>query len=235
MNTSRITLLASCGLVASVLAAAALAGDPQPAGGNAEPKQGKPVQVNNVPPVPATPAAVREIVYARPFTLAKGYTHEWRKDKPQVDAGYVVVIRANSDYLFPRQVAMPLLMVGNQTAEPMNVGYASGTLVAIVPAARKADGSVDLDLTAAPIYFAQPILAESVDQAAADEQLAFARASGVAAMPKAAVQAAAARGGDAVVLADREALDHLIGSLVRTYAGDETARADELEGKPATK
>ncbi len=231
MHTNRSSLFLSCGaLTACVVAASALAAADAQQQAPAT-QRGTPAQVNNVPAIPPTPTAVRELVYARPFTLTASYQHEYRKDRPLVDAGYIVVLRANNDLLFPRQVAMPILMVGNQTAEPMNVGYASGTLVAIVPASKKADGSVDLDLGAKPIFFGQPMLPESVDQATADGQLRFAADSGIRPLSAAAVQAALAKGGATVALADREALDRLLGGLVRTYAADEVERADELEGK----
>ena len=34
------------------------------------------------PPVPATPAAVEQVVYARSFELDQGFRHEWRSERP---------------------------------------------------------------------------------------------------------------------------------------------------------
>ncbi|MFO0828194.1 MAG: hypothetical protein U0572_08590 [Phycisphaerales bacterium] len=190
-----------------------------------------PKQEVHVSPIPATPAAIQELVYARPFTLDQSYVHDYRREKPQVDAGYIIVVRADSDLLRPRQVAQPVLMVGAQVAEPINIGYASGMLVAIVPAPKKADGTVDLDLSKTPIYFGQPDLPETIDQARAEAQRRFAEQSGIKVAAADAVQTARTRGGEIAKLANREALDHLLGALVRTYAADETQRADDLEGK----
>ncbi|MBL9148343.1 MAG: hypothetical protein JNM94_06580 [Phycisphaerae bacterium] len=187
--------------------------------------------VVGVAPVPPTPASIGELVLVRPFTLTTGYVHEWRKERPTVDAGVIVVIRANPELIRARQVAQPVLVVGSQTAEHMNDGYASGTLVAIVPATRKADGSVDLDLEAQPIWFAAPELPEAVDAAWIATQRTIADRSSIAPAAKGVVQAAATRGGTTLTLADRDALDKVVGALVRTYAPDETERADALEGK----
>jgi hypothetical protein len=190
--------------------------------------------VSNTPPIPATPAAVLELVEARPFVLASPERQEWRKADPVVKAGWLVVVRVASDYVRPRQVAQPILMVGATIAEPLNIGYASQMVVAIVPSAVKDDGSLALDLAAEPIYFGQPMLPETVDQATAEGQRDFALRSGIAPLGAAKAAAAVAKAGaDAakpIVLADREALDKVAGGLVRIHAVDESQRADELEG-----
>jgi len=211
-------------LMTTIAAAAMLAAD-------VSPQQATPKQITDVSPIPTTPAAIRELVLARPFTLERGYVHEYRKEKPQVDAGMIIVVRVDSDLARARQVAQPVLMVGAQVVEPMNVGYASGFLVAIVPAQRKTDGTVDLDLAKTPIYFGQPELPETMDQVWVDAQRRAADASGLKPVAGGVAEAALARGGTIAKLADREALDRAIGALVRTYAVDETERADQLEGK----
>jgi hypothetical protein len=218
-----LTSILSIAAVGTLLAAA-----PQSAPAPAKDRAGN---VVGVAPVPQTPAAIGELVLVRPFTLTTGYVHEWRKERPTVDAGVILVVRANPELIRARQVAQPVLVVGSQTAEHMNDGYASGTLVAIVPATRKADGSVDLDLSAQPIWFAAPELPEAVDAAWIATQRTIADREPIAAAAKDVVQAAATRGGAALALADREALDKVVGALVRAYAPDETERADALEGK----
>jgi len=189
--------------------------------------------VNNTPPVPATPAPIIELIEARQFTLATSFTQEWRKDSQPIGAGYVLVMRVSSDYVRPRQLAQPVLFVGSTVAELMNIGYESGFVVAVIPSARNEAGAFELDLTKSPIYFGQPMLPESVDAAIAQQQLQLATRAGITAMSAAAVDAANEKSGVAapVALADREALDQLAGSLVRTYAVGEAQRADELEGK----
>ncbi len=184
-----------------------------------------------LPPLPATPAGIVELVEVREFHLTQAYEHRFSKEKPMVDSGYIVVLRASSDLLAPRQVEMPVLMVGTTAVEPMNVGFASGTMVAVVPSTVKADGTLTLDLAATPIYFAPPMLPEQLDAAFAARQLQLAERSGIAPQPAAAVQQAKTRAGAVLHLADRDALNRILGGLVRRYAADESEIADGLEGK----
>lgn len=184
-----------------------------------------------LPPIPATPAGIVELVEVREFHLAQPYEHRFSKEKPMVDSGYIVVLRASSDLLAPRQVEMPVLMVGTTAVEPMNVGFASGTMVAIVPSTTKTDGSLVLDLSVSPIYFAPPMLPEQLDAAFAAQQLQLAERSGLTAQPAGVVQQAKTRAGAKLELADRDALNKVLGGLVRRYAADETEVADALEGK----
>lgn len=184
-----------------------------------------------LPAVPATPAAITELVELREFRIAEAYEHRHSKDKPSVSAGYLMVIRAPSEYLAPRQVEMPVLMVGSMPVEPMNVGFASGLLVAVVPSALDAQGKLALDLARTPIYFAPPALPEQIDEAFGKQLLGLATRSGVVAQSADALARAKTAGGAAVAVANRDALNKIAGTLVRTYAVDETDVADALEGK----
>jgi hypothetical protein len=191
-----------------------------------------PKQIDNMSKIPATPAAAGTLVVARPFTLDRAYAHEWSKEQPQVDSGMIIVVKVNDlEMLRPRQVAQPVLMVGAQVVEPMNVGYASGYVVALVPAPRKADGSIDLDLTKTPIFFGAPELPETIDQTWADAQRKSAESFGVRPASNQEVTAAKTAGGALAHATDRKALNATVGALVRHYAADETERADSLEGK----
>src|SRR5690606_11950668 len=82
---------------------------------------------------PSLPAAVDAVVVARPFQLQTPYTHLWRKEQPAVASGYLFVLRVNPHLVRPRQTAEPVLYVGNQTAERLNVGDDHGNIVVIVP------------------------------------------------------------------------------------------------------
>lgn len=186
---------------------------------------------SELPAVPATPAAITTLVDLREFHLAQPYEHRFSKEKQSVTAGYLIVVRAPSEYLAPRQVEMPVLMVGTTPVEPMNVGFASGQLVAIVPSPVDAQGKLTLDLAKTPIYFAPPALPETIDLEFAKKQLALAERSGILATDANVLAAAKTVGGATVELANREALDLLAGSLVRRYAADEVEVADALEGK----
>ena len=94
---------------------------------------------------PPTPAAIDEVVYARSFELDQGYKFEWRKEQPLVKKGVILVLKVDPDLVYPRQIAEPVLYVGDQTAERVNIGYKSGHVVAIVPG--------EVDLNKAMIWF----------------------------------------------------------------------------------
>ena len=121
-------------------------------------------------PAPALPADTLatsiELLYARPFLLDAPAVHASRAGQPTYAAGVLLVIEVGDRSLIhPRQVAMPILYVGDQTAERLNTGHESGRLVVIVPSVPDGDGGVALDLTTTPIFFGTPGLPEQVDAA----------------------------------------------------------------------
>ena len=133
------------------------------------------------PPLPAvTPVGGVTLIAARPFTLEVPYVHDWRAERPQVQAGVLLVLGVDPDLVHPRQGLEPVLYVGDQTAERINAGHESGHLIAIVPAPLDGSGQVALDLSKAPIYFGAPALPEQVDAATVAKELAAARARGIA-------------------------------------------------------
>lgn len=182
------------------------------------------------PPVPATPLAVAEVLSIRPFVLERGYEHLFSADRPLVDAGFLVVLRVAPDAVYPRQVAAPILMAGERTLEPLNVGYPSGVVVAILPAPRGPKGEPAIDWSTTAFHIAAPGLPEAVDARAAAERSAAAAKAGIAPLAETARTRALRQGGSMLRLADREALDREAGTLVRRHAPDEAERADALEG-----
>ena len=106
------------------------------------------------PVVPKTPAAVTDLVFARSFTLAKGYKYNWSKERPMVTSGTLVVLKVDPKLVIPRNTAEPVLYVGNQTVQRLNQGDKSGHVIGIVPG--------KIDLTQAPIWFGSPQLPERV-------------------------------------------------------------------------
>lgn len=170
------------------------------------------------PAVPSTPARVDELVYAAPFTLREGYAYDWRAERPLVTKGYLVVLRVQPALVYPRQIAEPVLYVGNQTAERLNVGYRSGHVVAIVPG--------DVDLAAAPIWFGTPALPEQVNARAINAERQRAASAGIRAVPTTLV-ARALRA--PLVLASKTDLLHEAGTLVELYASDEEDLARALK------
>jgi hypothetical protein len=109
---------------------------------------------DDVRPLPKTPSAVIDIVFARPFTLEKGYTYTWNEERPIVRSGILVVIKVNPDLVIPRNSAEPVLYAGNQTVQRLNHGHKSGHVIAIIPG--------EVDLTRDPIWFGRPELPERV-------------------------------------------------------------------------
>jgi len=170
------------------------------------------------PAIPDTPASVNEVLYARPFQLDKGYHTTWGKDRPIVTSGYILALRVNPDLVYPRQVAEPVLYVGNQIAERVNIGYESGVVIAIVPG--KIAGKDRLDLTKAPIWFGTPELPERIDQAAIDAERKMADRAGIQPIAGARVRSALTRGGGILHLQDDRALYAQIAPIVAEYSGE---------------
>jgi hypothetical protein len=167
-----------------------------------------------VPRVPATPAAVEDLVYAAPFTLKEGYVSDWRLERPLVTRGHLVVLKVAPDLVFPRQTAEPILYAGDQTVERLNAAYPGGYVVAIVPGGA--------DLGRAPIWFGTPGLPEAVDADRVRAELARARAAGIQPLPAERVRAVTREGLD---LADKLELLREAEALVELYAPGETDRA----------
>ncbi|GIW74611.1 MAG: hypothetical protein KatS3mg103_1133 [Phycisphaerales bacterium] len=133
------------------------------------------------PQIPATPAAVQDIVFAQPFVLDQGEVSTWRAERPMVTSGYILVLKVNPDLVYPRQSAEPVLYVGDTTAERLNVGYRSGYVVAVVGA--PIEGQDALDLAKAKIWFGTPELPERVDAARIAQESALADAAGIKPFP----------------------------------------------------
>lgn len=160
------------------------------------------------------PAPVHDplrLLAARPFVLDAPYVHEWRAERPEARAGYVLVLGCDPELVAPRQTAEPVLCVGERTAERVNAGTPLGTLVVVVPAPLAPDGSVGLDLATEPIWLAAPELPERVDAAWIAAQRASARP---APFPAGVVATALAAGGSELRLADRWDLDLELARIV---------------------
>ena len=114
------------------------------------------------PALPATPAPVIDVLHAQPFQLEQPFAFSWRKERPLVTEGIVLVLKVDPALVYPRQTAEPVLYVGDQTAERVNVGYSSGHVVAIVPAHE--------NLSTSPVWFGTPALPEQIDKARIAEE-----------------------------------------------------------------
>ncbi|MEW5788564.1 MAG: hypothetical protein AB1899_11995 [Pseudomonadota bacterium] len=175
------------------------------------------------PALPATPAAVTEVLYARPFTLDEAYTHLWRQEQPQVRDGMLLVVKVDPALVYPRQVAEPVLYVGNQTAMRLNVGYPSGIVVALVP------GMDNLPAAGADIWFGTPRLPETITARTLAEERG--RAAHLAARAGSETGGALLKGGAPLRARNLPALLGEAAQLVRQHAPDEAALADGLAGQ----
>ena len=177
------------------------------------------------PTIPATPAAVDGLVYAQPFTLDEGYQFDWRRERPVVTSGYLLVLKVNPALVYPRQVAEPVLYVGDQTAERVNVGYRSGYVVAIVPG--------EVDLTETPIWFGTPELPERADANNIASERSLAESAKIKPFGADTVNLALALGGQRMQARNRAQLLQHVATLITTYSPVEQSLAEGLA--PASK
>jgi len=206
-------------LVVSTLALAFLATVSMVNAGEPAASSAAPPSVTELPPaIPPTPAAVDGVIYARRFTLEKGYTFRWCQDKPVVTAGYLLVLKVNPDLVFARQRAEPVLYVGEQTAERLNHGYPSGHVIAIAPG--------DLDLNKALLWFGTPDLPERVDTNMAKAELNLAKAAGIEPFSAKKIETALAQGGKELNGATIVDVLRVAAGLIREYSPEEEHIAD---------
>jgi hypothetical protein len=170
------------------------------------------------PQTPTTPAAAIDLQYVRSFTVETRYHHEWRADKPEVKSGVILVISVDPALVYPRQGYEPVLYVGDQTAQRLNVGYPSGQVIAIVPG--------DVDLKKAPIWFGSPELPERLTAEMIKTQREAAEKTGIKPFDAKKVNEAIKRGDEPLKVADRGYLHAEAALLIYEYAPDEKDRAD---------
>ncbi|HVP13395.1 MAG TPA: hypothetical protein VMV94_19640 [Phycisphaerae bacterium] len=169
----------------------------------------------------SSPAGVDNVVYARYFTLDEGYPYYWSVERPTLTTGTLLVVKTEKPPAIPRQVAGPVLYVGDSPAWRLNQGYESGYLVVIVP------GKVDLGQ--APIWFGESGLPQQVDRATAQVQLALAEKAGIGPFSGERVKSALAAGGEAVKAADlRALLREEVAGLIVKYSPQEEQLARDL-------
>jgi len=171
------------------------------------------------PDIPSTPAAVDNLLYARTFELEKGEKFFWSKEKPMMTTGTLLVLEADKALVIPRAVAMPVLYVGDRTAQRVNDGHKSGRVIAIVPG--------EVDLLKDPIWFGTPDLPANVDAKMAKAERSLADAAGIKPFPEKKVKAALAKGGETIKTKDMHALlRDEVAELILEYSPDEKHLAD---------
>jgi hypothetical protein len=139
------------------------------------------------PETPKTPAAAADILYARSFTLERGFKYIWSKERPKVTTGTLLVLEVDPALVVPRSIATPVLYVGDQPAQRVNHGHESGRVIAIVPG--------EVELTKAPIWFGAPGFPFLTDAATARSERVLAENAGIAPFTEKKVSVARGRGG----------------------------------------
>ena len=171
------------------------------------------------PPVAKTPAAVDEVVYARPFTLNDGFRFDWTNEPFQVTKGTILVLKVDPKLVIARQLEEPVLYVGNQTAMRLNQGDQSGYVVAVVPG--------DVDLTKDPVWFGTPELPERINAARIQAERQQAEKAGIKALSAEKAKVATDNGGSRVSAQDMSSLlRDTISTLVEKYSPQEKSAAE---------
>jgi len=129
---------------------------------------------------PPAPPAIG-VLHAQRFELAQPARHWWRSGGPLYRSGWLLVLKVERDLVQPRQSLEPVLYVGGETAERVNIGNQSGAVVAIVPG--------NFFLVDAPIFFGAPALPEEISYRDVQSELARAERLGVRPAPDAEVGA----------------------------------------------
>ena len=163
-----------------------------------------------------------ELVYARAFELGIPAQHMWRAEQPTYTDGVLVVLQTDPSWLAPRQTAEPIVYVGEQTLERINVGYPSGQLVGIVP------GMTLAELVDAPIFFGQAELPERVNQDHIRNELNAAVDSGLRGPGEQRVNSASSLGVDVLTASDLSDLYWNASYLVEEYSPEETSLYEGL-------
>jgi hypothetical protein len=162
---------------------------------------------------------VAGIVLVRPFVLDEPYTYSMTKDPFEVRSGSVVVLDVDRALARPREVGMPVLYAGSLPIELANPGFIDGRVIGIVPSV--------VPLRLAPLYFGSDELPERVGPRRGEEELAAARSAGIKPVPAEEFDAALARGGDALHVANHSLLYAALSDLILAHA---PADSDWAEG-----
>lgn len=178
------------------------------------------------PPAIDMPAGGVEVLEAIPFRCEVAWTHHWSAERPEVAAGTILVARVDPEAIRPRAAAGAILMVGAEIAEIVNPGDSEGIVIAVVPAPADWDPTRAATLAGREVFLSGPGLPDQIDAAARTARREAARTEGVAPQP-------ATRPAPAKALADREALDRELASIVRLRCPGQSRLADLLDGSIA--
>jgi hypothetical protein len=137
------------------------------------------------------PQPVIDIERIQPFRLEKSFKYDWRRDRPDVRSGLLVVFKVDPDLVTPRNALEPVLYAGNQTVQRLNHGHESGFVIGIIPE--------QIDLSKEPIWFGTPALPERIDAEMIARERTKAERSGISALKSTDIQS---RTQDMIVASD---------------------------------
>ncbi len=210
MSTESNVLSVKLCLAPALLGALAIAGSARPG----ECQDAAPQAIPVIPDQPEKSPVT--LISAQRFDLEKAAPHYYRVGSPLYKSGWLLVLEVNPALVFPRQTEEPVLYVGSQTAERVNVGFESGKVVAIVPG--------DFFLVDTPIFFGPPAIPEELGQAQIDAAVKRAVKLGVKGPDADAVEATIA---DPLSVQDVRALRSRAIDLVEKHSPQER---DLIEG-----
>jgi hypothetical protein len=127
--------------------------------------------VERVREYPATPAPVKNILFAQPFTLQTPFINTFSKERERVSTGVLIVVEVDPALVIPRNALEPVLYAGDVTVLRLNQGERSGRVIGIVP------GTINLATT--PIWFGTPELPERVTASMIQRERGLAERAGV--------------------------------------------------------
>jgi len=161
-------------------------------------------------------AAVRGLVYARPFTLATPYLYPWSKEGLEVLSGYILVLDVNPGFAQPRQTQMPVLYVNSRPVEIANGANREGRVVAIAPG--------PLDLKTATFFYGSTELPERVDREYGEAELSAAVSLGASVLAVETVTEAIESGGDVLEGENIDAVYRSLADVLEAYSPSESDR-----------
>ena len=174
------------------------------------------------------PTSAYTLIAAQPFVLEESYTSYDRKEQPQVHSGWILALQVPADLAQFRNGLMPVLCVGDTTAERWNSGETLGQIVVTVPSPLNAEGEPTLDLSNAPIWFAEPQLPERVDAAWIASAREAAEDSDLLPFGAEALEDARTQGGATLYVRNHSELGKAVSHWIDRYAPDEAELAESL-------
>jgi hypothetical protein len=137
------------------------------------------------------PQSVIDIVHIQPFQLKQSFKYDWRRDRPDVRFGLLVVFKVAPDLVMPKNALEPVLYAGNQTVQRLNHGHESGFVIGIIPE--------QIDLSKEPVWFGTPALPERIDAEMIAKERAKAERAGILPLKSINIQS---RARDMIVVSD---------------------------------